>query len=126
MPSRAIFYGEEPDPVAWGFVGIDASLTTLHTEPGHRRKGLAVLLAGELLRMQAVSFKTPVYKGKEEDERVDGGRATEWGHADVLEENTGSIRVMEKAGGRVMWRDCWIEVELERLAGEGGWWSGAS
>jgi hypothetical protein len=30
--------------------------------------------------------------------------------------------VMEKAGGAVMWEDCWVEVELERLFGEDGIW----
>jgi hypothetical protein len=121
LPSRAIFYEDEPDPVAWGFVGIDASLTTLHTEHEHRRKNLAVSLAKELLRIQAAQFKTPGCKGGE-DQRADS--RSSWGHADVSEDNTGSQRVMAKAGGWLMWRNCWVEVELERLLGEGGLWSG--
>jgi hypothetical protein len=121
LPSRAIFYEDEPDPVAWGFVGIDASLTTLHTEHEHRRKNLAVSLAKELLRIQAAQFKTPGCKGGE-DQRADS--RSSWGHADVSEDNTGSQRVMAKAGGWLMWRNCWVQVELERLLGEGGLWSG--
>lgn len=112
---------DEPDPIAWGFVGIDASLTTLHTEPEHRRKSLAVSLARELLRMQAECFKTPNHEGDEGEGRVDGGE--KWGHADVLEANKASRRVMEKAGGEVMWRDCWVEVELGRLFEGGGLWN---
>jgi hypothetical protein len=39
-------------PVGWGFLGKDASLSSLHTEVEHRGKGLAVALGAELLRLQ--------------------------------------------------------------------------
>jgi hypothetical protein len=122
LQSRAIFHEGEPDPIAWGFVGIDASLTTLHTEQEHREKNLAVLLTRELLRMQAQQFNKPVFVGGV-DLRVDGG--PNWANADVEKDNVRSRRVMEKAGGRLMWKDCWVELELETLLGETGLWSRA-
>jgi hypothetical protein len=121
LPSRAVFYQDEPAPVAWGFLGIDASLTSLRTEPQHRGKNLAVLLAGELFNMQHEHFETRICEGSVNMRR---GSLSEWGHADVGEDNSGSRRVMEKAGGEVWWKDCWVEVELERLFGAEGMWHG--
>lgn len=120
LPSRAIFYQNELNPVAWGFIGLDASLTTLHTELEHRGKGLAVLLARELLRIQDEHFKTLAQNG---DENLKAEGRVGWGHADVEHDNLRSRRVMEKAGGSVVWENCWVELELERLFGKGGLWS---
>ncbi|ETI20329.1 hypothetical protein G647_08363 [Cladophialophora carrionii CBS 160.54] len=39
-----------PGAVGWGFLGKDASLSSLHTEVEHRGRGLAVALGAELLR----------------------------------------------------------------------------
>ncbi|KAF7509525.1 hypothetical protein GJ744_007925 [Endocarpon pusillum] len=122
LPSRAVFFEDEPEPVAWGFLGVDASLTSLHTEPHHRGKNLAVLLARELLRMQGQYFSARGFEGRG-DGSVENG--SELGHADVGEVNLGSRRVMEKAGARPLWKVCWVEVELETLFGEGGIWRSA-
>jgi hypothetical protein len=119
LPSRAIFFDEGPAPVAWGFLGLDASLTTLHTETAHRGRGLAVRLARELLRMQGKEFKPRAYEPRGGFNADSGSR---WGHADVVEQNIGSRKVMERAGGAVMWKDCVVEIELEKLFGKGGLW----
>jgi hypothetical protein len=111
----ALFYQENSVPVGWGFLGKDASLTSLHTEPEHRGKGLAVLLSKELFRRQNEHFRS---LGDEE-----GGPAeVEWAHADVAANNAASRKVMEKIGGQVQWETCWIEVELESLVGSEGMW----
>ncbi|KIW58433.1 hypothetical protein PV05_02954 [Exophiala xenobiotica] len=103
--SVAIFSRDDdtdPRPVAWGFLGKDASLSSLHTEPAHRGKGLAVCLARELLQRQTRAFQ--------EDKRGMG-----WAHADVSQDNIPSRRVMEKLGGRPMWMVMWTEVDLEKV-----------
>ena len=112
--SIGLFYNREPIPVGWGFLGKDASLTSLHTEPEHRGKGLAVLLSKELFRQQNDHFRTL----GDEDEDIE----VLWAHADVAENNMASRKVMEKIGGKVEWETCWIEVELESLVGHSGMW----
>lgn len=113
--SLALFHHSDLTPVGWGFLGKDASLTSLHTEPDHRGKGLAVLLSKELFRHQNEHFRTLG------DEEADGCQV-DWAHADVAEGNVASRKVMEKIGGRVEWETCWIEVELESLVGREGLW----
>ena len=116
--SIGLFYNQEPTPVGWGFLGKDASLTSLHTEPEHRGKGLAVSLSKELFRQQNEHFRTI---GDEEAQ-------TEvlWAHADVAVDNMASRKVMDKIGGKVEWETCWIEVELESLVGRNGIWRALS
>ena len=109
-----LFYKQDPTPVGWGFLGKDASLTSLHTEPEHRGKGLAVLLSKELFRRQNEHFRTIGDK--------DAQAEVDWAHADVAEYNLASRKVMEKIGGTVEWEDCWIDVELESLVGKTGVW----
>lgn len=111
----ALFHQQDPVPIGWGFLGRDGSLTSLHTEPEHRGKGLAVLLSKELFRQQNEHFRTL----GDEDEVL--GKV-EWAHADVAESNAASCKVMEKIGGKVQWETCWIEVELESLVGRRGMW----
>lgn len=113
-----LFYNQEPTPVGWGFLGKDASLTSLHTEPEHRGKGLAVLLSKELFRQQNEHFCTLGDEGKDDE--------VFWAHADVAENNMASRKVMEKIGGKVEWQTCWIEVELESLVGQNGMWRALS
>jgi GNAT superfamily N-acetyltransferase len=113
-----LFYNQEPTPVGWGFLGKDASLTSLHTEPEHRGKGLAVLLSKELFRQQNEHFRTLGDEGKDDE--------IFWAHADVAENNMASRKVMEKIGGKAEWQTCWIEVELESLVGQNGMWRALS
>jgi hypothetical protein len=113
--SIALFYQQDPTPIGWGFLGKDASLTSLHTELEHRGKGLAVLLSKELFRQQNAHFRTLG------DENA-GTEEVLWAHADVSKGNVASRKVMEKIGGRVEWETCWTEVELESLVGRQGMW----
>lgn len=95
-------------PVAWGFLGKDASLTSLHVEPRHRGKGLAGAVTRKLFAMQDSVFGT------------EAGRSTSMGHADVYESNTPSRRVMEKLGGQSKWVVVWAEVDISRLVNPDG------
>jgi GNAT superfamily N-acetyltransferase len=106
--SVALLCQDSPVPVGWGFLGKDASISSLHTEPAHRGRGLAVALSGELLRRQGT-----VFGGRKEGEG--DGEGAGWAHADVSEGNTASRRVMEKLGGVPMWLVMWTELDLNLL-----------
>ena len=113
-----LFHTSQASPVSWGFLGVDGSLTSLHTEPEHRGKSLAVLLARELFRQQGEFFRTKA--GGRQPAR--GALEVPWAHADVSRSNMRSRRVMEKVGGSVSWEDWWVEVELEQVVGKDGCW----
>lgn len=108
LPSVVVYHDSEetkkehePSPVAWGFLGLDGSLTTLHVEPEHRGKGLAVLLSREIMRRGMASGKYG----------APGPLA--YTHADVALENSASRRVMEKVGGREWrWSITWAVIEI--------------
>jgi hypothetical protein len=98
-------------PVAWAFLGKDASLTSLHVEPRHRGKNLAGAVTRKLFAMQEDVFGSEAVVN------------TKLGHADVFESNVASRRVMEKLGGESMWVVAWAEVEISKIVGVdwGGW-----
>ncbi len=110
--------------VAYAFLGKDGSLGSLEVKSPHRGKGLAGQLSRELFRRQAETFS---YVSRVNDEAAPGiedmandsqrlGREDREGwfsHADVGVENAGSKRVMQKLGGEIMWRVCWVEVDLD-------------
>ncbi|KIW14782.1 hypothetical protein PV08_07567 [Exophiala spinifera] len=99
-----------PDPVAWGFLGKDASVSSLHTEPDHRGLGLAACVTRELIRRQHQRQASDL---NHEDEEDTTGRR--WAHADVSQSNLSSRRVMEKLGAKPMWRVMWTELDLEKF-----------
>lgn len=121
LPSAAVFVrtrqqeegdgGEEQreedwQPVAWAFLGLDGSLTSLHVEPGWRRRGLAKALAAKLFRDEGM-------------EAVGGGvvRDLREGlmHSDVAVDNKESTGVCVSLGGRAAWDCYWIRVDLDRV-----------
>ena len=81
--------------VAWGFLGLDGSLTSLFCEAEERGRGFAKAIARRLF-------------GEE------GG----WGHSDVSIGNEASEGVMRGLGGRKGWEVFWIRVDLEALGEE--------
>jgi ribosomal protein S18 acetylase RimI-like enzyme len=99
-------------PVAWCFMGIDASLATLHVEAEHRGKGIAVLLSREMMRWGMDDerggriFRTEISLAIDDDDK------DSWVHADVATENMASRKVMEKLGGQSAWTITWTVVEL--------------
>ncbi|OKL58207.1 hypothetical protein UA08_06773 [Talaromyces atroroseus] len=115
MPSVVIYYNgsssfssatESPpsaSPIAWGFLAFDGSLATLHVEPEHRGKGLAIALSKEVMRR---GMATGFYGSPEAAD-------LSYAHADVAESNAASRRVMEKLGGRGWrWSITWAVVEV--------------
>lgn len=97
-------FNEDEECVAWGMLGKDASISSLHTEPDHRRKGLAEAVSKQLLADQIKIFVDHA------DEAA--SNTIVYSHADVSKDNLASRKVMEKLGGKVMWKTAWIEVEL--------------
>ncbi|KAL4736916.1 hypothetical protein BDV11DRAFT_217009 [Aspergillus similis] len=130
-PVKEGIQGTEEMPIAWAFLGFDGSLSSLHVEPEHRGRGLAVAVGREVMK-RGVSVFGPSYsysfldsrprlhdngKGKgnsNADTNSKGDRvAKEWFFADVAVENTASRRVMEKMGGEALWDVAWMVVEVE-------------
>ncbi|KAJ5110993.1 hypothetical protein N7532_001528 [Penicillium argentinense] len=100
-------------PIAWAFLGLDGALATLHVEPEHRGKGLALALSKEAMR-----------RGLDE-EGVFGARSGDWihqpelrdavagwVHTEVAQYNVASKRVMQKIGGEVLSTVMWTVIEV--------------
>jgi hypothetical protein len=93
--------GEEGQPVAWVFEGLDASLTSLHCEEGFRGRGLARAVVRELFRRTATGRK---------------GVGEEWvGHSDVMADNLGSMAVAKALGGVLGWDVYWVYIDLTKV-----------
>ena len=90
------------DPIAWAFLGVDGSLSSLHVEVEFRGLGLAKAVAGKLFV-----------------EGMEAGYGTErsdrWVHSDVAENNEASVGVMRALGGRKGSEVSWMMVDLRRL-----------
>lgn len=104
LPSVAL-YNESEVPVAWCLLSKDASIGSLHTEPEYRQKGLAELTARRIMAEQVRLFDDKSTVESESELVI-------WSHADVSDSNIPSQRVMEKIGGKRMWRCGWIEVDV--------------
>ena len=98
-------YDDKERPISWCLLGKDASLSSLHTEPDYRRRGLAELTSRRIIAEQIELFEDSSGDDGEEPDIV-------WSHADVSEHNISSKKVMEKLGFKAMWRTAWIEVDL--------------
>jgi ribosomal protein S18 acetylase RimI-like enzyme len=90
---------------AWGYIGIDGSLATLYVLPPYQRRGLATLVATELLKsLKEGGFKDLGYSGE-----------TGWVHADVYDGNAGSEAVMKSLGGKVWWESAYVHIDCEKF-----------
>jgi len=114
LPSAAVFVrmrrqedegqGEEERdqdwrPIAWAFLGLDGSLTSLQVEPEWRGRGLAKALAAKLFHEGAGAFGVPE------------GLV----HSDVALDNKESTGVCVSLGGRGAWDCYWVRVDLNRV-----------
>lgn len=112
LPSVAIYPNNNSsttrEPVAWGFLGLDASLTTLHVEPAYRGLGLAKSLSLKLfsddMEIYCQHNPTPTKK--------DGYTTERYAHADVATDNRSSQGVCESLGGKWSFEVFWIRVDL--------------
>ena len=117
LPNVAIFpkaknqEEEEEDgavaPVAWGFVGLDGSLTTLHTEKEFRRLGLGMMLSAKLFREEMGRFW-------EEEEGIVIGEER-LAHGNVMVGNEASAGMCWNLGGEDVGRVYWVNVDLGRV-----------
>ena len=113
----AIRHGTSDDGsiIAWGFLGPDGSLTTLHTESEFRGTGLAKKVAWKLfglLKSHDVDSSAEV-EGQR-DRFVGVRKGEEWNHSDVAGPNPASEGVAKALGGREGWECFWCRVDLEK------------
>ena len=86
-------------PIAWAFLGPDASLTSLHVEPEYRGRGLAKAVTNKLFTESMQSF----------------GREA-LAHSDVALDNKESTGVALSLGGKPGWQVYWVRVDLTKAA----------
>jgi len=96
---------EEGRLVAWGYIGVDGSFATLYVLPAHRGKGLASLVAIELLGC--------LEKGGFQDLGFDGSSG--WIHSDVKVGNTASEGVMKSIGGSIGWESSYLRIDSDKF-----------
>ncbi|KAF1948804.1 hypothetical protein CC80DRAFT_451932 [Byssothecium circinans] len=99
LKSVGVFEEKSDRAVAWTFLGLDGSLTTLHTEAEYRGKGIAKAVAAKIFREHAPELA------------VDG-EGNAWAHADVYEGNVQSESVCRSLGGHPSVRIFWIRIDL--------------
>ncbi|KAF2099424.1 hypothetical protein NA57DRAFT_55394 [Rhizodiscina lignyota] len=107
LPSVAIFREENSggdSPVAWGFLGPDGSLASLHVEPNYRGRGLAKKVTTKILNEQLKVFD-------EEEGKSEQGWIC---NSDVALDNLESTGVARSLGGRPGWVVYWVRVNLEK------------
>ncbi|KAK2744253.1 hypothetical protein FQN57_004338 [Myotisia sp. PD_48] len=100
----------EEMPIGWVFMSFDGSMVVMHIEPEHRGRGLAALLAKEIMKkgMDVDEQTMFVFQPETDTEHRDKG----WVYADVIPGNSSSRRVMEKMGGQLLWTESWVWIEV--------------
>lgn len=100
LKSTAIFQkrrneSSEAVPVAWGFIGVDGCLTSLHVEEQLRGQGLAKKVAAKLVKESM------------------GGQG--YGHAHVATDNVPSQAVCRSVGGTSSRAHYWVLIDLAKV-----------
>ncbi|KAF2622784.1 hypothetical protein BU25DRAFT_205524 [Macroventuria anomochaeta] len=101
LKSVGVFEEATDRAVAWTFLGLDGSLTTLHTEPEWRGKGIAKAVAARIIGECAPGLAV------DESEMA-------WSHADVYVGNAQSESVCRSLGGKAMWEHYWVRIDLSK------------
>ncbi|KAF1839898.1 uncharacterized protein K460DRAFT_371847 [Cucurbitaria berberidis CBS 394.84] len=101
LNSVGVFEEEMDTPVAWAFLGLDGSLTALHTEEGYRGKGIAKAVAAKIFRQYAPGLAV-------------NQEGNAYSHADVYVGNLQSESVCRSLGGKPMWKCFWVRINLEK------------
>jgi hypothetical protein len=99
LKSVGVFEKATDKPVAWAFLGLDGSLTTLHTEPEWRGKGIAKAVAVKVFKEHA--------RGLAVDEEQNA-----WAHADVYLGNLQSEIVCRSLGGKPSVKILWVRIDI--------------
>lgn len=98
LRNLAIFDERTGMPIAWAFIQLDGSLSTLHVEEDWRGRGLAKMIVIKL-------FEEKMSELWEDD-------VEEWAHGYVIEGNKASCGVCEAVGGRREWNAFWVRIDL--------------
>lgn len=101
-----------PTPIAWAFLGLDASLTTLHVEPEHRGLGLAKSLSLKLFADDMESFWQ--HNPDQVKDKTRSLSAERYGHADVATDNGPSNGVCKSLGGSWNFFVYWLRIDVTR------------
>jgi hypothetical protein len=101
LESVGVFEKATREPKSWTFLGLDGSLTTLHTEPEYRGMGIAKTVAARIFKEYAPALA------------VDQN-GTAWAHADVYAGNVQSEAVCRSLGGEAVWKLFWIRIDIDR------------
>jgi hypothetical protein len=99
LKSVGVFEESTDTAIAWTFLGLDGSLTTLHTEPRYRGRGIAKAVAAKIFREYA-------------PETAVDEMGTAWAHADVYEGNVQSESVCKSLGGQSSVKVFWVRIDL--------------
>ena len=97
LPNLGIFT-DSGQLVSWAFIGLDASLTSLHVEEEWRGKGLAKALTTKLFREKMHMFW---------EHGMDG-----LAHGQVMVGNKESEGMCRSLGGKSDWEVYWLRVDL--------------
>jgi hypothetical protein len=101
LKSVGVFERATDKAVAWTFMGLDGSLTALHTEPQYRGRGIAKAVAAKIFREHAPGLAV------DED-----GNA--WAHGDVYVGNVQSESVCRSLGGKPAMQIFWVRIDVGR------------
>jgi hypothetical protein len=107
-PNAAVLFSGEDNHgkavlVAWAYLSIDKSLTTMYVLPEHRGKGLAKTVAGSLIK--------DLYDGVVGPERTQ----SDWCIAQVASDNAESQAVCKSLGARFHGRTATLGIDLNRF-----------
>ena len=101
LPNLGIFVEDTDQLVSWAFVGLDASLTTLHVESEWRGKGLAKAITTKLFRdKMGIFWEDGIQK---------------LAHGYVIVGNEESEGLCRSLGGRSDWEVYWLRVDLSKV-----------
>lgn len=104
LPSVAVRRGEG-ELVAWAFLGLDASLTSLHVDENLRGSGMGKKVAQLAFGLLPDATGFPGIQDGEE-----------WCHGDTEWSNLGSIGVMRGLGGEFGWNCHWVSLDLRKVS----------
>ncbi|KAK8140268.1 hypothetical protein PG984_000334 [Apiospora sp. TS-2023a] len=99
LPSMAITL-EDGTPIAWCFLGPDASLSSLHCEEPYRGRGFAKAVAVKLLKERLRDY---------------GGEDSTLCCAEVAQDNPSSQGVCKSLGGKIGWTVSWSTIDLDTV-----------
>ncbi|KAB5551344.1 hypothetical protein GE09DRAFT_1125849 [Coniochaeta sp. 2T2.1] len=100
MVPSTVIRREDGTAIAWGYLGVDGSVSTLHVEEQYRGQGLAKALTGRLLRTRL-------------QELGDDG----WCSTDISTTNLQSQGVFRSIGGSPAWTVSWMYLDLKTVGG---------